>query len=134
MLAFWQRPKVLAYLVAIGLLLSSIIARTIKRPDVSITATRASGSAYLQLPEDRLGNTFLLRITNNTSAHQMVSLTSITDGAVLLCGQCTTTLGPHQDIEATGVVSFEKRLVNQVGVLRNGTEGESIEVPLIGPM
>jgi cytochrome c oxidase accessory protein FixG len=131
---FWRRPKVIAYALALGLMLSAAIVRVVARDDLSLTIMRAPGTAYTQMPDGRLGNMLMLRVTNNTGRPLAMDLRiSSPPSAELLCNQCQTEIAASGELRATAIVAFDKSSANQPLIIKDKTSGDEATILLLGP-
>ena len=133
-IAFWRRPKVIAFGLAVAIMVGGGLVKVFGRDSVALTVIRAPGPAYTVMPDGRLGNTFIIRATNNTASKVKLNLV-ITEpkGATLLCAQCGADLESSNDIRATAIVAFDKTSANKPLVIENETTHDQGVSMLIGP-
>ena len=131
---FWRRPKVLAYALALSLMLTAAAFRIFGRDNLTLTIMRAPGPAYTQMPDGRLGNVLILRATNNTSHPIKFDLhISAPIGAELLCASCQNTIPASGELRSTAIVAFDKSNANKEMTISNLTTGDHATTFLLGP-
>ncbi|MCX6118285.1 MAG: cytochrome c oxidase accessory protein CcoG [Proteobacteria bacterium] len=129
----WKRPKVIAYTIAIGILLSIGIMRTFGRSTLAINVIRAPGASFSTLPDQRHGNMFILQIANNSDSDLHLSIQPQTKGLELLCAECNSIIKKHGEIRISAIAAFDAGLSNSVATLKEATSSQTFELPLIGP-
>lgn len=130
---FWQRPRVVAYGVILGLLSALIAVKVVGRPPVALSVTRAPGVTYTQLPNSRYGNMFLLTLSNNTDQSLPVRVVSKAPEVELLCSECERVLTPYSEHRVSIVLAFPHDWSNRRIELAEQKTERTIVVPLIGP-
>jgi cytochrome c oxidase accessory protein FixG len=131
---FYRRPKALAYAVALTLLIAVGGIRIFARDSVALNITRAPGPAYTQMPDGRLGNTFLIRFTNNTASDVKLDLEILSpQGAQILCAQCQSNVKASEEQRVSAIIAFDPKNANQKLIIRNKSSDTTGESMLLGP-
>lgn len=132
--AFWKRPKTLAYAAALVLMTSAGLVRVLSRNTLDVTILRAPGAPYTQMPDGRFGNLFIIHATNNSAHAIRLNFTiKSPDGAELLCAQCQVEIEATNDLRASAIVMFEHKLANKTVTIINSSTGDEATSVLIGP-
>jgi hypothetical protein len=86
------------------------------------------------MPDDRLGNMFVVRATNNTSAPIKLDLEIVSPkGAEILCAQCGTEIGASNELRASTIIVFDKSLANKEIIIRDKSTDNDASSVLLGP-
>lgn len=131
---FYRRPKVLSYAAAFAVMVSVGAVRIFGRDSVALNIMRAPGPAYTQMPDGRLGNTFVIRFTNNTAVDVQLDLEVISPrGAQILCAQCQGHVKASDEQRVSAILTFDPRDANQKLLIRNKSTDTTGESLLLGP-
>jgi cytochrome c oxidase accessory protein FixG len=132
-------PRLIGYCTILAVLCAGLVTLLVTRSDVDATLLRAPGALFQQMPNGRVNNLYLLKLTNKTH-HQMpveLRLEAIEGSLTVLGGQLD--LPAEKQTEASVLVEIapDKLAAGntpiQVGVYLSGKKVEVLKTIFIGP-
>jgi cytochrome c oxidase accessory protein FixG len=132
-------PRIIGYTVILSLLGVGLAALLLTRSDVDATLLRAPGALFQAMPENRISNLYLLKLTNKTQRDLPVELKleGIEGRLTLLGGQ--PILPREKQTEASVLVEIPREQLKPgntpiaVGVYVSGKRVERIKTIFVGP-
>jgi cytochrome c oxidase accessory protein FixG len=132
-------PRLIGYCVILLVLCAGLVTLLLTRSDVDATLLRAPGALFQQMPNGRISNLYLLKLTNKTH-HEMpveLRLIGIEGSLTVLGGQLN--LPAEKQTEASVLVEIPPdKLASgntpiRVGVYLNDAQVEVLKTIFVGP-
>jgi cytochrome c oxidase accessory protein FixG len=132
-------PRLIGYCTILALLGVGLVTLLLTRSDVDATLLRAPGGLYQMLPNGRLSNLYLLKLTNKTHHELPVELRMESpEGALTVLGAALNVPG-EQQVEASVLLELApEQLAGRttpvwVGVYSGGQRLDRIQTSFVGP-
>ncbi len=132
-------PRLVGYSVLLLALIGAFLALLVTRSDVDATFLRAPGALFTQLPDGRLSNLYLLKLTNKTQRDLPVRLELETPGGELQLMGGALRVPAEQQIQASVLVVFPPAALQPgttpitVGVFQGDQRLQRLKTAFVGP-
>ncbi len=132
-------PRLVAYSGVLLLLGSILLILLATRSDVDVTMLRARGTLFQEMPNGRISNLYLLKVTNKTNREMPVELRlEDREGALTVAGGVLT-LPAGEQVESSVIVELardsvtERKTPLKIGVYSGDERVDTVSPEFLGP-
>lgn len=101
-------PRLIGYSVVLMLLGLGLLTLLLTRSDVDVTLMRARGTLYQELPDDRISNLYLLKLTNKSNRGMALDLRLEEPAGKLIVAGGRLTLPAGDQVQSSVVVELDR--------------------------
>lgn len=132
-------PRLVGYSAVLLLLGSVLFALLLMRSDVDVTMLRARGTLFQELPNGRISNLYLLKVTNKTNRDLPVSLRLEAPAGTLTVAGGPIRLSAGKQFESSVIVELPRAALAgrktplDIGVYSDGKRIDDVSPEFLGP-
>jgi cytochrome c oxidase accessory protein FixG len=132
-------PRIIGYSVVLMVLGLGMLTLLLTRSDVDVTLLRARGTLYQELPDDRVSNLYLLKLTNKSNREMVIDLRLDKPEGKLTVAGGALTLPAGEQVQSSVVVELDRDVLEgrktplSVSLYAGEVKVGSVDPEFLGP-